>query len=233
MALSTTHTFALHKINEKEYIKVFKKVKKILPILLAMVMLFGSCLTVFAVSNVPNEHDAACLEKMVAYNATLNKESYPYQMYTRSYYETDEKYYTRLYFSDMPLTSYYISNTYDTYVGVSSGCEYYYVDYAEPTETLKCSDVYNATKDGFIGASLTILSANYRIDLYTDGVSTGKYYPSNESFFPKPPIATAARPLVGAVKNQTGIILTIAIGLLASLIILSVLPKKLPLFLKR
>lgn len=75
--------------------------------------------------------------------------------------------------------------------------------------------------------------SNYKFVEYG---SEDAYIPASigyTSFFPQPPVAQVATALPPVVQNQTKIILTIAIACLALLIILLVLPKKLPRFLNR
>ncbi len=210
MALSTTHTFALHKINEKEYIKVFKKVKKILPILLAMVMLFGGCLTVCA-------EESTTSETPVYY--PLPFKSSDYSCYFIRYYGG------KSHFLLCALSNGKFALNDDGYLCCTENCTYTYYDYVVGSDK------------GWSRSSTGTWSAEQSIMKFgNDLLECNKniYDSSGKLVFRAPvPLAAVAEVLPETIQNQTGVILTIAIGLLASLTILSVLPKKLPLFLKR
>lgn len=205
-----------------------KRIKKILPVLLGvMVLMFGS-LTVSAKS-VYSDADMKELKAMIAYSKKINLPQYSNIIFIRTSETSSE-----IFVSDNPLTFYATPMGCNT-LYVNEETSFYKVSYAKETVT-GATELATKSKAGAgrdINSTQTkYYYANYDIYcIYSNG--TQKYADAETDFFPRPPVAQVAVALLPVVQNQTKIILTIAIACLALLIILLVLPKKLPRFLNR
>ena len=205
-----------------------KKIKKILPVLMGvMVLMFGS-LTVSAKS-VYSDADIKEMNAMIAYSKKINLPQYSNIIFIRTSETSSE-----IFVSDNPLTFYATPMGYNT-LYVNEETSFYKVSYAKETVT-GATELATKSKAGagrdINSAQTKYYYANYDIYcIYSNG--TQKYADAETDFFPRPPVAQVAVALLPVVQNQTKIILTIAIACLALLIILLVLPKKLPRFLNR
>ena len=205
-----------------------KKIKKILPLLLGVMVLMFGTLTVSAQS-VYSDTDIKEMNAMIAYSKKMNLPQYSNIIFIRTSETSSE-----MFVSDKPLTFYATAMGYPT-LYVNEETNYYKVSYAKETVT-GATDLQTGSKKGagrdINSAQTKYYYANYDIYcIYSNG--TQKYADAETDFFPKPPVAQAAVGLPEVVQKQVGAILTIAVVCLASLVILSVLPKKLPRFLNR
>lgn len=203
-----------------------KKIKKILPLLLGVMILVFGTLTVSAASVTENEIYNAMIKYAEDNNITL---------YTYKAFFADSGKGYELVCSQKPLA-------YNTHPSASNEQAIFTTEKAYGF-TLRYSSgtvsIYNGVKEypvhSLMGSSYRLLAdGNYyshNIFKYDD---SSEYIPADRTgFFPLPPVAQVAETLPPVVQNQAKVILITAIACLALLIILLVLPKKLPRFLNR
>lgn len=211
-----------------------KKIKKILPLLLGVMVLMFGTLTVSAAEHTVVE--ATALKQFTAYIKDNNLKDYPYKALYRIDYPKASTYlyvvtdkpcsyktgqaYTRGFYSNEDNTTFYVLIVNGDNVQV------------DKKGVIKTSGSYlfNVTGDG-----ASVVASNYTVyyrdnDGISDRIASEK---DNTGFFPIPPVAKVAEGLPEVVQNQTRVILITAVACLALLVILSVLPKKLPRFLNR
>lgn len=188
-----------------------KKIKKILPVLLGvMVLMFGS-LTVCAAESKPS----------IDYSlvASSHKPSSEYT-YCFSTYTADKVYF---YYTTYPC---YYNEKNEFICNNNSGKSLPYVIGIYTVQTgAYTSSSYTTYDSGSVGATGSFAWTDYTIYNGNDR--------SEAVFTPPAPLVAVAEVLPVEIQAQTKVILTIAIACLASLIILLVLPKKLPRFLNR
>lgn len=205
-----------------------KKIKKIFPLLLGIMVLMFGTLTVSAKS-VYADADIKEMNSMIAYSKKVNLPQYANIIYIRTSETSSE-----IFVSDKPLTFYFTPMGYPS-LYVNEETNYYKVSYAKETVT-GATDLQTGSKKGagrdINSAQTRYYYANYDIYcIYTNG--TQKYADAETDFFPRPPVAQVAVGLPEVVRKQTKVILITAVACLALLVISSVLPKKLPRFLNR
>lgn len=141
--------------------------------------------------------------------------------------------YFKMIVSDVPLR--YVPGSLRS-SGNGASYNYFTVEYDVSKDKMSYAGISggpNAIADKAIlsfGDSFNSLYANY--DVYSSD-SVINISADKTGFFPVPPVAQVAVALPPVVQKQTKVILITAIVCLASLIILLVLPKKLPRFLSR
>lgn len=199
-----------------------KKIKKILPVLLGiMVLVFGS-LTVCAAELEYTPQEQARCQQLMTY--ALNNNFPTHSFYT--YMERNDGAFV-LYNTSGQLAYVNIVNPMLTAHKDVVGWAVMYKDGKITVRypvgsTMKYNSCLENTKSAFF--------ANYDVKyIGTEDV----YFKSKADFFPSLPVAVRAVGLPEVVQKQTKVILITAIACLASLIILLVLPKKLPRFLNR
>lgn len=195
-----------------------KKIKKILPVLLGVMVLMFGTLTVSANTGLPttsDEYNALLSEHLhdgYSYIICVTDTDYPNKLDVYSF--SREPFYKDgyAYFTDK--WSYWICS-YDSLT--KSWHEFKSVEY---NTSSMCSLILSAKKSiVYANHDLYYLGANKKID---------------KPFFRGPaPLVAVAEGLPEVVQNQTKVILIIAVACLALLVILLVLPKKLPRFLNR
>lgn len=194
-----------------------KKIKKIFPLLLGiMVLMFGS-LTVSAADDVNYNISGSGFEKMSAMVADIQK-VYPYVViYENGTWEASESQF--LYREGAPRGHLQFNKDSRVAYGLWSlnGKTFAYNTQNVCIDTDTQLD--GAYKQGIVYSSHDIL---WEKD-------------TSKVFFPETvvPVVQKAEVLPAVVQNQTKVILTTAVVCLALLVILSVLPKKLPRFLNR
>lgn len=203
-----------------------KKIKKIFPLLLGIMVLMFGTLTVSAANEDSPYYDNA----MTVYNS--------FQKYVKNsteYSFSDFKYiYIGTYSGSNPVTDYRLVASDKDFTYDEDG-KMRFQDGAVVYWGGKNFSVASSTMS-FYKTSGSLSSAYYTprftsFNLYT---SQGKLLSTtNYDFFKKPPVALVAQNLPEVVQSQTKTILIIAVACLALLVILSVLPKKLPRFLNR
>lgn len=199
-----------------------KKIKKILPVLLGiMVLVFGSLTVCAAELDYTPQEQARCQELMTY---ALNNNFPTHSFYT--YVERNDGAFV-LYNTSGQLAYVNIVNPMLTAHKDVVGWAVMYKDGKITVRypvgsTMKYNSCLENTKSAFF--------ANYDVKyIGTEDV----YFKSKADFFPSLPVAVRAVGLPEVVQKQTKVILITAIACLASLIILLVLPKKLPRFLNR
>ena len=191
-----------------------KKIKKILPVLLGVMVLMFGTLTVSASETV--DYDA--IAKKIGVTA-----EYPY------YFVMPRSNAIEYHFSNVP----FISNVTGSNLGLTtSGNITTYTYYTDGS--YKC-DLQPRSWTGYPNWMMT--GSSNKIDiLYT---SHDIWFPNADKENDKPvfrgpaPLVAVAEGLPVVVRERTTVILTTAVVCLALLVILSVLPKKLPRFLNR
>lgn len=194
-----------------------KKIKKIFPLLLGiMVLMFGS-LTVSAADDVNYNISGSGFEKMSAMVADIEK-TYPYVIV----------------FND----GYWVGSTSQFLYSPGSTWNHYH--FSENSHT--CYGFWRLNGKTF---AYNTQMYELKTESYLDDIQNKEITYSNKDilwekdtskvFFPETvvPVAQKAEVLPAVVQNQTKVILTTAVVCLALLVILSVLPKKLPRFLNR
>lgn len=209
-----------------------KKIKKILPLLLGvMVLMFGTLTVSAAESDTVSENAKKVYSAGVA-KIESDKWEYMGFKYFLLTYSSNFDYY-KMFVSDVPLR--YVAGSLRT-SGNGASYNYFAVDYDVNKDKMTYAGISGGTNtiaDKAIinfGDSFNSLYANY--DVYSSD-SVISIHADKTGFFPVPPVAQVAVALPPVVQNQAKVILTIAIACLALLIILLVLPKKLPRFLNR
>lgn len=195
-----------------------KKIKKIFPIFLGVMVLMFGTLTVSASTGLPTTNDE--------YNALLSEHLHDGYSYIICVTNTDYPNKLNVYsFSREPFYK-------DGYAYFTDKWSCWACSYDSLTESwhesksveYNTSNMYNLT----LSEKTSIVYANH--DLYYLGANKEKDKP----FFRGPaPLVALAEVLPEVVLNQTEVILIIAVNCLALLLILSVLPKKLPRFLNK
>ena len=202
-----------------------KKIKKIFPLLLGIMVLMFGTLTVSAASITYPDAMISFRNDVENYCATKGYKEATYWYY-RYWTGTFGDKYIEVYNTNTPLIYNAETNKF-TLTPRDDGdyyCRYFWNNSSGIQSTLR-----NADNIGSRTASGTE-AVNY--DMKN---SIGDVVISNTGtdFFPIPPVARVAEKLPGVVRNQTKVILITAVACLALLVILSVLPKKLPRFLNR
>lgn len=200
-----------------------KKIKKILPLLLGVMVLMFGTLTVSASGLYPFPDGAynTILEMCEKQNLTLKQYRFAYRDSQCIFVVS----------SDVPLTykEYNDSTSYD-YQLIGSG-QVVTVKYIIGNNTISYdSNFYSGLNAVYSHFTKHTFVSDYDI---ADAVGNIMLRKDNTGFFPIPPVAKVAEGLPELVQNQTKVILITAIACLALLVILSVLPKKLPRFLNR
>lgn len=195
-----------------------KKIKKIIPLLLGVMVLMFGTLTVSASSELPTTNDE--------YDVFLSKhlhDGFPYIICTS---DTDSPGSLFVYsFSREPFFK-------DGYVYFTDKWSYWICKYDSKNDSWHESKSVEYGTSNMCSLTLSdkksIVYANH--DLYYVGANKE----TDKPFFRGPaPLVALAEVLPGAVLGQTQVILITAVACLALLVILSVLPKKLPRFLNR
>lgn len=199
-----------------------KKIKKILPVLLGvMVLMFGS-LAVSAAEPEYTAQDQAICQQLMTYAVNNNFPTHSFYSFVKC---RDGSY--ALYNSSGQLAYVNIINSMLTAPKDVVGWALHYKEgkiiIRYPVgSTLK----YNACLENIASS----IFANYDVK-YIDKEQV--VYKSKADFFPSLPVAVLAVGLPEVIQGQTKVILITAVVCLALLVILSVLPKKLPRFLNR
>lgn len=200
-----------------------KKIKKILPLLLGVMVLMFGTLTVSAAETV--DYNLKLSDMNAVATSYYDSKHYSHDTFSFTeycYYKYDDN--TLLVFAT--LNHLYKSKYNDasfSLVSENGGSIYrfkYYID--------------SATYDDYVSAGGQILNYSNVTALQSSANIIDRE--SGEIFFTRtlrPPVAVQAEVLPEVVQGQTKVILTIAVVCLALLVILSVLPKKLPRFLSR
>jgi hypothetical protein len=200
-----------------------KKIKKILPVLLGVMVLMFGTLTVSAkgLYAFPDGAYDTILEMCEKQNVTLNQYRFAYRDSQCIFVVS----------SDVPLTykEYKDSTSYD-YQLIGSG-QVVTVKYIIGNNTISSdSHFYSGLNAVYLHFKEHTFVSDYDI---TDAVGNIMLKKDNTGFFPVPPVAKVAEGLPVVVRSQIKVILITAVACLALLVILSVLPKKLPRFLNR
>lgn len=209
-----------------------KKIKKIFPLLLGIMVLMFGTLTVSAA-----ESDTISKNAKKVYSAGVAKienskwEDMGFKYFLLTYSSNFDYY--KMIVSDVPLR--YVAGSLRA-SGNGASYNYFTVDYDVSKDKMSYAGISGGTNtiaDKVIlnfGDSFGSLYANY--DVYSSD-SVINIHADKTGFFPIPPVAQVAVALPPVVQNQAKVILITAIACLALLVILSVLPKKLPRFLNR
>lgn len=203
-----------------------KKIKKILPLLLGVMVLMFGTLTVSAANEDSPYYD---------YSMTVYESFQKYIKNSTDYNLSDFKYiYIGTLSDSNPVTDYHLvasdkDFTYDENgrMQFQDGAVVYWggKDFSSSSSTMSFYKTSGALFSGYYKPRFT------SFNLYTP---TGKLLCTvNYDFFKQPPVALVAQNLPEVVQSQTKVILTTAVACLALLVILLVLPKKLPQFLNR
>lgn len=209
-----------------------KKIKKILPVLLGvMVLMFGTLTVSAAETNTVTENAKKVYSAGVAKIESNKWENMGFKYFLLTYSSNFD--YFKMIVSDVPLR--YVPGSLRS-SGNGASYNYFTVEYDVSKDKMSYAGISggpNAIADKAIlafGDSFNSLYANY--DVYSSD-SVINISADKTGFFPVPPVAQVAVALPPVVQKQTKVILITAIACLASLIILLVLPKKLPRFLNR
>lgn len=225
-----------------------KRIKKILPVLLGVMVLMFGTLTVSAASH--DATDRVYWERVLSDRCASGAFDF-----IKENGLTDYKYIMVMAYADKVNAVYLSDCPFYKYQTVDGSSSKWVVASYNP-ENIDCRYVSLSCTDTSVGAwkmNYKLTAKTTRVDLFEghgdysayNTLSNYKFveYGSEDayisastgytSFFPQPPVAQVATALPPVVQNQTKIILTIAIACLALLIILLVLPKKLPRFLNR
>lgn len=209
-----------------------KKIKKILPVLLGvMVLMFGTLTVSAAETNTVTENAKKVYSAGVAKIESNKWENMGFKYFLLTYSSNFD--YFKMIVSDVPLR--YVPGSLRS-SGNGASYNYFTVEYDVSKDKMSYAGISggpNAIADKAIlsfGDSFNSLYANY--DVYSSD-SVINISADKTGFFPVPPVAQVAVALPPVVQKQTKVILITAIACLASLIILLVLPKKLPRFLSR
>lgn len=199
-----------------------KKIKKIIPVLLGAIVLMFGTLSVCAAEPEYTAQEQAICQQLMTYAVNNNFPTHSFYSFVKS---NDGSY--ALYNSSGQLAYVNIVNPMLTAPKDVVGWALHYkegkITIRYPVgSTLK----YNSCLENIASSIL----ASYDVK-YIDKEQV--VYKSKADFFPSLPVAVQAVGLPEVVANQTKVILITAIACLASLIILLVLPKKLPRFLNR
>ena len=209
-----------------------KKIKKILPVLMGvMVLMFGTLTVSAAETNTVTENAKKVYSAGVAKIESNKWENMGFKYFLLTYSSNFD--YFKMIVSDVPLR--YVPGSLRS-SGNGASYNYFTVEYDVSKDKMSYAGISggpNAIADKAIlsfGDSFNSLYANY--DVYSSD-SVINISADKTGFFPVPPVAQVAVALPPVVQKQTKVILITAIACLASLIILLVLPKKLPRFLSR
>lgn len=209
-----------------------KKIKKILPVLLGVIVLMFGTLTVSAAeTNTVTENAKKVYSAGVAKIESNKWENMGFKYFLLTYSSNFD--YFKMIVSDVPLR--YVPGSLRS-SGNGASYNYFTVEYDVSKDKMSYAGISggpNAIADKAIlafGDSFNSLYANY--DVYSSD-SVINISADKTGFFPVPPVAQVAVALPPVVQKQTKVILITAIACLALLIILLVLPKKLPRFLNR
>lgn len=209
-----------------------KKIKKIFLLLLGvMVLMFGTLTVSAAESDTVSENAKKVYSAGVAKIESDKWENMGFKYFLLTYSSNFDYY--KMFVSDVPLR--YVAGSLRT-SGNGASYNYFAVDYDVNKDKMTYAGISggpNTIADKAIinfGDSFNSLYANY--DVYSSD-SVISIHADKTGFFPVPPVAQVAVALPPVVQNQAKVILITAIACLALLVILSVLPKKLPRFLNR
>lgn len=193
------------------------KIKKILPIILAFVLVFGSCLTVSA-SNMESFSLTKLREIAYTWYSSQGYESYAPESYSGycCYKSDSDNIVIFCTVNGFQISEY---NAAEYSLVNSNGGSVFKINYNISNNT------YSAIGEKGIFNKSFMDSFYSTLDIYNRNEDT--------IFFQRPvtPVELALEELPETVNSQTAVILTIAIACLALLITLSVLRKKLPIFL--
>ena len=186
------------------------KIKKILPIILAFVLVFGSCLTV-------------CAEDSIDYDTEYAKLCDSYSELKNTYcFVLGQSINSIWYFSDKPFTS----NNNGSTLSYSDNCNIY----TYTRENASGSFVRNSG-NYYDNSGAILVNGDKKLNcVYT----SHKIYDNLGNLVfrgPVTPVELALEELPETMSSQVAVILTIAVVCLALLVTLSVLRKKLPTFL--
>lgn len=212
-----------------------KKIKKILPLLLGVMVLMFGTLTVSAAEYTVT--DTTAVQQFTDYIDKQDLKDYSYKvLYYVDYSSSNRTYYYLV--SDKPCS--HRDGVNRAFYSVNEDTSWYLLSCSVSSGTVardRGGTASSADSALFLvgGTGHRVVASNYDLLLrnsegLTDTIDCEK---DTTGFFPIPPVARVAEALPEVVQNQTGIILTIAVACLALLVILSVLPKKLPRFLNR
>ena len=159
-----------------------KLFKRIAPLLLALVMVLGSCLTVSAAAPSSSDDYESVISK-------YQKDGFNYCLVI----EQDSKAnYIRYIFTDCPLYRIYYSSRY--YLGCKTSCNTYTVDYSIVSDSFS------------IGSTISLPSGNYVLSLGTGSTllySNADIYDSDAKDGDDPFFQGPVRPLVAAVQGAS------------------------------
>lgn len=226
-----------------------KKIKKILPVLLGvMVLMFGTLTVSAATADTEREYWESLLDSSFGKGVMSYIDgNYSGYKYVAILTENGQKY-GRVFLSDCPFYEYQavdvngkLYSRVACYNKNNIDCNYVVINYSTPNFS-----TWSFTGNKYSSKQSTIvlqsqsgerpsdkMLSNYAFVKYD---SENNYIPTStgyDSFFPRLPVTAVAEALPETVTNQTRVILTTAIACLALLTILFLLPKKLPLFLNR
>lgn len=193
------------------------KIKKILPIILACVLVFGSCLTVSAEEN----------NRVLELDNNIYKNGYNYMC--SKIPSLDFKYFLKPSGANHAI--------YSTYPFISDDGSRFYVSEKSNMVSVYFNDSGNVEKYSTYSGNSSdksgyILASTYGSSVQFMTSHDIRDFSGNVVFrLPVVPIAQKAEELPEMVNNQIAVILTIAVACLALLVTLSVLRKKLPSFL--
>ena len=209
-----------------------KKIKKIFPLLLGvMILMFGTLTVSAAESDTVSENAKKVYSAGVAKIESNKWEDMGFKYFLLTYSSNFDYY--KMIVSDVPLR--YVAGSLRT-SGNGASYNFFTVDYDVNKDKMSYAGISGGTNtiaDKAIinfGDSFNSLYANY--DVYSSD-SVICIHADKTGFFPGPPVAQVAVALPPVVQNQAKVILITAIACLALLVILLVLPKKLPRFLNK
>ena len=215
-----------------------KRIKKILPVLLGVIVLMFGSLTVSAA-----EYTDADTTAVLQFTNFIKERKFEEYSYKVLFYTLDSSA-NKTYFC-------LISNKPCAHASPNLGSAFFSIENATSWELLKFSggkvsnpqgNPYNEPSASGKGIYLLdnsvkhfVVASNYDVRLRSGSGLTNTIDCEKDTtgFFPIPPVERALKILPEVVRNQTKVILTTAVACLALLVILLVLPKKLPRFLKR
>ena len=202
-----------------------KKIKKILPVLLGVMVLMFGTLTVSAADKTYPEVMISFRNDVENYcaNKGYKEASYWYYRYWKGSFGDD---YFEVYNTNTQLIYNTETNKF-TLAPRDDGeyyCRYFWVNSSGIQSVLRdFNNIGNRTVSGTEAVNYDMKNSIGDVVITNAGTD----------FFPKPPVAQVAEELPGVVQGQTKVILITAVVCLALLVILLVLPKKLPRFLNR
>lgn len=212
-----------------------KRIKKILPVLLGVMVLMFGTLTVSAAEF--SDADSNAVQKFTNYIKEHNFENCSYQVLFYTVNSKGVKEY-RYIVSSKPLA--YRGGVEKPFYAVEAGTSWnaFRLNDLDGSVVGTHGGTASSANEAFMNlgsGERAVVASNY--DLYAHngiGIMDTIYCEKDTTgFFPLPPVERALETLPEVVRGQTKVILTTAVVCLALLVILSVLPKKLPRFLNR